>query len=221
MTGGGEGGRGLDRLGSLIDAASRGEYPPADGGVSVFAPQQLRRTEWVAAFTAHAVVVTALPPDAVMARGVDGFGSAMAPEFLLWLAGPGGVVGTQDVILVARGSEAGSSLSPRADLDDHPRVVHARSLREDVAVYADERGLVTVGRGIGGATELSVEVCGEHSRGTGTRLVRDAVGLAPAGELLVASVAPGNARSLRAFLAAGFVPVGAAVAVVPGPARTA
>jgi hypothetical protein len=39
--------------------------------------------------------------------------------------------------------------------------------------------------------------------------------LVPAGEPVFAAVAPGNACSLRAFLAAGFTPVGSEVIIQP------
>ena len=105
----------------------------------------------------------------------------------------------------------------RTDLDEHPRVRHARSLRREVVVYGDERGLVTVGVGLGGLTEVSLEVVAERrNAGLGRSLLIDALGRVPRGDLVMAEVAPGNAQSLRAFLAAGFKPLGSAVHVVPG-----
>jgi hypothetical protein len=41
--------------------------------------------------------------------------------------------------------------------------------------------------------------------------------LLPAGEPLFAAVSPGNARSLRAFLAVGFTPVASEVIITPAP----
>jgi hypothetical protein len=46
-------------------------------------------------------------------------------------------------------------------------------------------------------------------------LLSDALGLVPRGEPVFAAVAPGNARSLRAFLATGFVPLGSEVLIMP------
>lgn len=116
-----------------------------------------------------------------------------------------------DVTLCAHG-RGGSELPVRTDLDDHPRVRHARSLRRAVRVFGDARGLVTLARGLAGQTELSVEVVpGRQGRGAGRSLVRDALGLVPAGEPVFAAVSPGNARSLRAFLACGFQPLGSEV----------
>ena len=46
------------------------------------------------------------------------------------------------------------------------------------------------------------------SEGGGAGLAADALGVVPAGQLVVAAVAPGNAASVRALLSAGFVPLG-------------
>ncbi|MFI7322738.1 hypothetical protein [Streptomyces venezuelae] len=53
-----------------------------------------RGPECSVAFTAHAVVATALPADAVRAQEPDGYGGFMVPEFLRYLAGRGGAVST-------------------------------------------------------------------------------------------------------------------------------
>lgn len=167
------------------------------------------------AFTGHAVIATAKRKEYVLAQRPDGFGRAVAPEFLLWLAGAGGVVGSHDVVLVARG-RGGGTLPERDDQDDHPRVRHARSLREAVVVYGDERGIVTIGIGLGGLPEMNVEVAPlQRDVGFGRALVCEALGHVPEGAVVVAEVAPGNARSLRAFLASGFTPIGSAVHLVP------
>jgi hypothetical protein len=52
----------------------------------------------------------------------------------------------------------------------------------------------------------------------GRKVARAAAALVPAGEPLWAQVAPGNAASLRAVGAAGFVPVGAEVLFPRSPA---
>jgi hypothetical protein len=41
----------------------------------------------------------------------------------------------------------GGHLPERTDLEDHPRVRQARALREDVHVFGDQRGLVTLAHG--------------------------------------------------------------------------
>jgi L-amino acid N-acyltransferase YncA len=91
-----------------------------------------------------------------------------------------------------------------------------------VTVYADPdgRGLVTLGRGLAGRWELSVEVAPRHrGAGVGRRLIAAGRRVAPAGEPLFAQVAPSNAASLRAFLAAGFRPIGAEVLFLRDAAR--
>jgi hypothetical protein len=70
-------------------------------------------------------------------------------------------------------------------------------------VYGDDRGLVTVAIGLAGRTEISVEVSAAAEKGVGRTLIREALRLVPTGEPVFAAVAPGNARSLRAFLAEG------------------
>lgn len=196
-------------------AAADGRFPPVDGGCTVL-PPLARGLACSVAFTGHALVATAHPPASVLARGPDGFGGSLAPDFLRWLAGPSGWIGVIDATLVARG-RGGGTLPPRPDAADHPRVRHAADLRRDVRVYGDERGLATLADGLAGRTEISVEAAPEgQGRGWGRSLLRDALGLVPAGEPVFAAVSPGNARSLRAFLAAGFTPIGSEVVLRPG-----
>jgi hypothetical protein len=196
----------------MLDAAD-GRFPPTDGRVEVV--PAAGRNEAVLSFTAHAVVATAHDAADVRAHGADGYGGCLAPDFLRWLAGPEGWIDSIDAVLVARGT-GGGALSERPDLADHPRVAFARQLRDDVRVHGDERGLVTLATGLAGRRELSVEVPRDgRNRGAGRGLVRDALTLVPAGEPVFAAIAPGNAASLRAFLAVGFVPIGAQVVIQP------
>lgn len=178
-------------------------------------PPDRTGVETVVALTGHAVIATAIDSRLIAEHGPDGFGGAVAPRFLLWLAGEGGEIGSHDVLLVAKGI-GGPTLPARDDLEMHPRVKHARTLRGDVRVYGDERGLVTRGIGIGGHVEVSVEVTPDkRNQGIGRQLVRCALSLVEPGQTVVAEVAPGNAQSLRAFLVAGFTPIGSAVHVLP------
>ena len=201
-------------------AAAEGRFPHADGQVDVYAPEEPGAAACVA-FTGHAVVLTDLDRADVIARGANGHGGAMAPDLLRWLAGPTGWIGSHDAVLVARGTGT-QTLAERDDLEDHPRVVRARHHRRDVRVYADEHGLVAMGTGLVGRRELSVELFDPATapRGAGGALISTALGVVPAGELLWAQVAPGNAASLRAFLRCGFVPIGAEVLIeTPSAAR--
>ena len=205
-------------LGRMLAAAAEGRFPSKDGLVEVVAPAHpaCLGIEVVVEFTAHAVVATAVDRAAVAAREPDGYGGAHQPDFLRWLAGPRGSVGSHDCVLVRRGT-GNATLAARPDLVEHPRVQHARKLRSDVTVHADERGLVTTGRGLAGRVEVSVELAEGRPRGQGDgrALIAQAVGLVPEGEWAFAEVSPGNAASLRAFLAIGFVPLGAEVVLWP------
>jgi len=196
----------------VLTEAAENRFPPVDGRVTVL-PPLASGWECSVAFTGHAVVATARPADEVLAQGPDGFGGSMAPDFLRWLAGPTGFVGVIDVMLVARG-KGRPALPVRHDLDDHPRVQYARQYRSDVVVYGDDRGLITIGAGLGGRRELSVEAA-SHNQGHGTTLIAEALNLTPEGELIFAAVSPGNARSLRAFLGLGFVPIGSECLIRP------
>lgn len=228
---------GMDDQRDLFRAIEAGHWPPADGGLEVV-PGQAEGIEAVLAFTGHAVVVTgrALTVAELAEHGADGYGGAHAPAFLLWFAGHRRI-GTLDLMLVRHGSapgrDAGSRFPtehrladppvPTSDHDDHPRVRYARQRRHEVEVYADRHALVTVGAGLGDRLELSVErfdhLGDPGSDGNAPALARPL--LHGVLEHIVgprsvwASVAPGNARSLRTFLAAGFRPVGAEVLVMP------
>jgi GNAT superfamily N-acetyltransferase len=67
--------------------------------------------------------------------------------------------------------------------------------------------MLLLGAGLAGRRELAFEVePAWRNRGLGRRLAAAARHLTPPGEPLFAQVAPGNAASLRAVLAAGFRP---------------
>ncbi|MCQ6551791.1 hypothetical protein NPS70_01040 [Streptomyces sp. C10-9-1] len=200
----------------LHDAAD-GRFPAVDGRVTVL-PVLPGGLSCSVAFTGHSVIATDLPGDEVLARGPDGYGGAQAPDFLRYLAGPDGWIDCLDAVLAARGAGGGHRLPRRTDAEDHPRVRRARALRGGVRVHGDGRGLVTLARGPAGRRELSIELDGGgHGGGHGRSLLRDALTLVPEGEPVFAAVSPGNARSLRAFLAAGFVPLGSEVVLRRGP----
>lgn len=198
-------------LRALLDAAD-GRYPPVDGGVTHVPPDDDRCA--VVAFTGHAFVMAPGPIDPP--PGVprpDGFGGSLDPHYLVWLAGADQPLGVVDATLVGRGTGSHRGTLERSDRwDDHDRVRHARRLRHDVRVFGDERGFVTLASGLAGRLELSVEAAPEgQGRGWGRSLVADALGLLDPGEIVFAAVSPGNARSLRAFLGLGFVPIGSEI----------
>jgi hypothetical protein len=100
----------------------------------------------------------------------------------------------------------------------HPRVIRARQYRGDVRVWSCGPGVLMLGRGLTGRWEAAVEVeAGARNAGLGRSLAAAARHLVPDGRPVWAQVAPGNASSLRAFLAAGYDPVGAEVLLTPPP----
>lgn len=197
-------------------AAAAGRFPPADGGVTVL-PPLADGLECSVAFTGHAVVASAMPSQAVHAHGPDAFGASLSPGFLRHLAGPTGWIGVTGATLSARGTGGTPRLAELTDADGHPRVRYARELRTKVKVYGDERGLITLADGLAGRRELSIELHNvqDSGQGRGRSFLADALSLVPEAEPVFAAVAPGNARSLRAFLASGFTPIGSEVVLRP------
>ncbi|MGP3989325.1 hypothetical protein ACTWP9_21585 [Streptomyces sp. 3N207] len=191
-------------------------FPPVDGRVTVLPPLP-GGLECSVAFTGHAVVATAMTSQDVYAQKPDGFGGTLSPDFLRHLAGPKGWIGVTDATLTARGTGGPPRLAELTDADEHPRVRHARWLRTSVQVHGDERGLITLADGLAGRRELSIELhrAQNNSRGHGRSLLADALSLVPEGEPVFAAVSPGNARSMRAFLACGFTPIGSEVLLHP------
>ena len=198
----------------LADAA-RGVFPPADGRVDVLPPL---RNDIVAVteFTAHTVLCADVPAEEVVARGLHGYGGCTHPEVLLWLAGPHRSVGSTDVLMVRRGT-GDHHADDTGHGAEHPRVQRAHRYRYDVRTFGDDAGVVLLGRGVAGRLELAVELFDgtPHGAGHGRRLVDLGLRSAPHTEPVWAQVAPGNAASLRSFLAAGFTPVGAEVLLNP------
>jgi hypothetical protein len=195
-------------VGVALAAAVEGRFPPVDGAAELV-PPDADGTCAVVCFTGHAFVLTDRPADEVLAFAPDGYGAAMHPALLVALARPGREIGSTDVVLVRAAVGGGTDLRDRGDLSDHPRVRRAIGHRRDVRVLGDDRGLVTIGNGLVGRTELSVELLdgADHGRGVGRTLIDQALRAIPAGEPVFAQVAAGNAASLRAFLATGFAPI--------------
>ncbi len=198
----------------VLDAATGGVFPPADGRVEVLPPDDRFRA--VVAFAGHAYVLADVDPAALADLGADGYGGASHPDVLRWVAGPTGHIGSLDVVL-ATTATPGARLPRRGDLADHPRVRRAAHHRRNVDVYADDVGLVVLGDGLAGRRELSVELLDPATggRGHGRRLIRAGLAALAPGEPCWAQVAPGNASSLRAFLACGFTPVCSEVLIGP------
>ncbi|MEU1052745.1 GNAT family N-acetyltransferase [Streptomyces sp. NPDC005876] len=203
-------------LRGILDAAARGVFPPADGGTTVV-PQESERDAGVLAFTAHAVVFTDEDPGwvlgALAAVECDPLAAATHAGFLTAFAErTGRTADTVDVLLVGGPLPGPAPVRwAGAGGPGHARAVSARARRDDVRVWGADGGVLVLGRGVGGRLEAAVEVDEEvRQRGLGRRLATAARHLA-GGEPVWAQVAAGNARSLRAFLAAGFRPVGSEV----------
>ncbi len=203
-------------LAEVVEAAARGRFPAVDGVAEVLPPDHAG-THAVVDFTGHSFILTDLPANQLVRFRPNGFGAAMQPRLLAHLAGANGVIGTVDVVMVARRSRTDSHPLPRrTDLDDHARVQRARHHRQHVVVYGDERGLACIGNGLVGRTEISIELTGAApARGFGRDLLRAALEHVPEGEFVFAQVSPGNAASIRTFLACGFVPIGGEVIIEP------
>ncbi|MFJ3225383.1 GNAT family N-acetyltransferase [Streptomyces sp. NPDC086783] len=201
-------------LRDILDAAARGVFPPADGSTTVV-PQPCPRDAGVLAFTAHSVVFTDEDPAWVRATlgslDCDPLASTMNPRFLAaFMDRTGRSTDTVDLLTVAA-PLAGEAPVALTEIDDpgHPRVARARERRDDVRVWAADGGVLVLGRGVAGRLEAAVEVTeSARHRGLGRALAVAARHLA-GGEPVWAQQAAGNARSVRAFQAAGYRPVGA------------
>jgi hypothetical protein len=181
--------------------------PPDDAG-----------TWAVVELTGHGYVLGQVSAPALDALGADGFGGVSHPDVLRFLAGPDGWIGCHDAVLACRTGTSGvPPLAVRDDLTGHPRVRRARSHRVDVIVLGDETGLAVTGRGLAGRLEVAVELLdpAKAGSGTGRRLIQGALAAMAPGEWCFAQVSPGNAASLRAFLASGFTPIGSEVLIHP------
>jgi GNAT superfamily N-acetyltransferase len=213
-------GSAVETLREILDAAARGVFPPADGRTTIV-PQACPRDAGVLSFTAHSVVFTDEDPRwvraALRATDCDELAATLNARFLTaFMDRTGRRTDTVDAMVV------GSPLTGRPavrlteiDDPDHPRVISSRRRRDEVRVWAADGGVLVLGRGIAGRLEAAVEVDADvRHRGLGRALVTAARQLA-GGEPVWAQISPGNARSMRAFQAAGYVPVGAESLLTP------
>ena len=211
-------------LAEIISAAGDGRFPVDDGGVTVV-PQHSYRDAGVVAFTGHSVVFLDEDPgwvfDALSRVDCDSLAAAMNARFLhALLQRTGRRTETIDLLTVAS-SLAGAPPVALEEITDagHPRVRRALEHRDDVRVWAADGGMVILGRGVAGRWEMAVEVePGERHRGLGRALAVASRHLVPDGEMVWSQQAPGNARAVRAFQAAGFRAVGSEALMVPAPA---
>jgi ribosomal protein S18 acetylase RimI-like enzyme len=209
------------QLAGLLRDAAEGRFPAADGGITVL-PQPSARDAGVLGFTAHAVVFADVDREWVTARLPPGdLGAPLGPPFLQALsAATNRRPGSIDMLCVAGPLSGPPPVDLTPDRDPaHPRVGRALNYRDDVRAWQADGGVVVLGRGVAGRWETAIEVDeDQRERGLGRSLARAARHLIPEGERLWAQVAPANAASVRAFIAAGFVPVGAEILLARRPA---
>ena len=205
------------RLATLLREAAARAFPPSDGATEVV-PAPAPGTGACVGFTGHSVIALDVDPDDVRARLAehpDPLAAALAPDVVVWLAERSGLhAGIVDAVLAAVGTGTGTPAGWIEAEVDHPRVHRALARRDDVRVFAADHDVVTVGRGLAGRWEVALEL-DQHGTGRGRALIAESLGLVPDGEPLFAQVSPGNARSVRAFLAAGFRPIGSEVLFHP------
>ncbi|MEV4643178.1 GNAT family N-acetyltransferase [Actinoplanes sp. NPDC049548] len=198
----------------------RGERLPTDPWLDLVPSPSPHRAA-VTSFPGHVVVAADVDRPWVDSWMPDGDLSApLSPRFLCAL---------EDRLRLTAGSVdavvLGSPLSgePPVELvavedSTHPRVLRARRFRSETRVWTCGPSVLVVGKGLGGRWEAAIEVDeAARNRGLGRSLAQAARHLVPEGRPVWAQVAPGNASSLRAFLAAGYVPVGAEVLLAPIP----
>jgi GNAT superfamily N-acetyltransferase len=199
-------------LSAVLREAAAGRFPPANGEVTVLSSPS-PRDSGVIGFTAHAVVFTEADPAWVRAHlPADDLSRPLSPAFLHALcAHTHREAHTIDMLCVAspRSGQPGVALRPELDVA-HPRIARAMRYRDDVRAWRTDGGVVLIGRGVASRWEVAIEVDpGYRGNGLGRALAFAARHLVPEDGPLWAQIAPANAASVRAFLAAGFRPAGA------------
>lgn len=199
-------------LAAILDAAAAGKFPAPDGRVTILS-QLSARDAGVIAFAGHSVIFADADPTWVVSQLPSGdLAAPLSPPFLQALAErTGRIAHTTDMLTCAAtlAGEPDIELTPEPD-HGHPRIARALGYRDEVRAWRAAGGVVLIGRGVAGRWEVALEVDDEYrGRGLGRALALAARHLAPCDGPLWAQIAPGNAASVRAFLAAGFQPVGA------------
>ncbi len=209
-------------LAEILDRAARGSAPPTDGAVDLLGTTG-GTADAVVAFTGHLTIAASIAPRRVREHFPDGdFATWTAPATQSWLerASHRRLVAA-DIVLAA----TGLGRAPVVDLDTHrdglrhARVDQASRHRTEIEVFTtakDQDGVLVLGRGLVGRREMAFEVDVDRRRkGVGRSLAHAARCLTPTDEIIWAQVAPANAASLRALMAAGFVPVCSENLLVP------
>lgn len=207
-------------MAEIISDVEAGVAVAADRAYFVV-PQPGPRAAAVCAFTGVSVVAANVDPEWVAGLlPPDDLSAPLNPPFLRALEEKlARRVNNLDIVLTALPQPSAPALPLREVSDStHPRVRRAQRYRDEVRVWETEsgRGVVVLGRGLAGRWEVAVEVVPEaRGRGVGRALAMAARSLLPEDRPLWAQIAPGNAASVRAFLAAGYDPVGAEALLVP------
>lgn len=212
-------------LADLLRSVADGQTIGAGADLTVVPPPD-ERSVGVLAFTGHNIVSLDLGGDWVRSRlPRDDLAAPLQPSFVASVAvATGRAPENIDSVLVAQatGRSNGMALTELTEFLEplHPRLARALAWRVGVRAWRCPGGLLIMGRGVGDRWEVSLEVDPAlRGFGLGRGLFTAARGLLPAGEPVWAQVAPGNAASIRAALAAGFRPVGAEMLF--GPMRPA
>ena len=148
------------QLAAVLAAAAAGDFPAADGGVTVL-PAPSPRDSGVLGFTAHAVVFADADPAWVAAQLPAGdLAAPLSPAFLQALCQhTGREMHTIDMLCTATTRPGPPPLALAAEPDrSHPRIARAMRYRDDVRAWRADGGVVLLGRGIAGRWEASVEV---------------------------------------------------------------
>jgi RimJ/RimL family protein N-acetyltransferase len=174
----------------------------------------------VLALTAHYYIATSAPEEWIRRQLPPGdLLAPMSPRFLSALADElqmrdDGI----DVLLAAPGLPGDATLQQIA-ASERPRVMRANAHREDVQVFTDPTATVItviLGHGLALRREIAIEVePGSRGQGLATQTLTKARRLVDTDDVLFAQTAPGNAASLRAFLTAGFRPIGSEILFFP------
>lgn len=201
----------MTSLAALLEGIERGEFPPADMGATLVA-QPSERDAAVVSTTGHVIIAADVTPGWLAATLPPASpGEAYNPPFLGALATLlGRRVNNIDALAIC----PPRSGPPQLDLTEvrdrtHPRVRRSRRYRDDVRVWTCPGGVIAIGRGLAGRWEVGLEVDPAYrGKGLGRALAGAAAHLADGGRPVWAQIAPGNAASMRAFLAAGYLLVG-------------
>ncbi len=209
------------KLVEIFDRVARGTLPPEDGVVDVVPAPPGLSVAAVVAFPDHHLVAADVDAELIDEHLGSGPNPPLDARFLSWLAAESGCAPySVDVVLYKLGTGTGTDELEQTDaLGDHPRVRWCAAYRDDLEVYHDfsGKGVLVLGAGLAGRRELSIEVPpSQRDAGLGRRLLKAAVDLTPRDTAVWAQIPASNAPSLRAFMAAGFKPVGAEVLFLKG-----